>query len=123
MKYTGNQNFYCMEYLLDKYDDCLLPTGKYVYPFSIELSDNIPGSFQSSKYDAKIEYRLVAYFIHYKKADRSQMSTLPLIIREPFRQDIVSYHGISETNPVTCGCFAKGEVKLEAFFDSNAHSI
>lgn len=47
------------------------------------------------------------------------MATLPLIIREPFRQDIVSYHGISETNPVSCGCFGKGEAKLEAFFDRN----
>ena len=43
-----------MEYLLDKFEDAHLATGKYIYPFSIELSDNIPGSFESAKYDAKI---------------------------------------------------------------------
>lgn len=55
-----------MEYLLDRFKDSHLARGKYIHPFSIELSDNIPGSFESAKYDAKIEYRLVAYFVNYK---------------------------------------------------------
>jgi hypothetical protein len=43
-----------MEYLLEKFEDSYLSNGKYIYPFSIELSENIPGSFESAKYDAKI---------------------------------------------------------------------
>ena len=43
-----------MEYLLTKFIDQTLPKGKYAYPFSIELSQNLPGSFESSTYDAKI---------------------------------------------------------------------
>jgi hypothetical protein len=43
-----------MEYLLEKYEDQHVAKGKYAYPFSIELSDNLPGSFESPNYDAKI---------------------------------------------------------------------
>ncbi len=92
-----------MEYLLEKFEDSYLSTGKYIYPFSIELSENIPGSFESAKYDAKIEYRLIAYFVNYSRSDLRQECTVPLIIREPFRQDILSYHGTSATNPIVCG--------------------
>lgn len=41
--------------------------GRYAYPFSLELSENIPGSFESSGHDAKIEYKLAAYFMNYKE--------------------------------------------------------
>ena len=75
-----------MEYLLTKYDDQTLEMGKYVYPFSIELSDNLPGSFESSKYEARIEYKLVAYFASYDSSEQYQFYSLPLIVREPFRQ-------------------------------------
>jgi hypothetical protein len=90
--------------LLEKYEDQLLEQGKYAYPFSIELSDNIPGSFESAKYDAKIEYRLVAYYVSYTKAENRQSFSIPLLVREPFRQDIVSYQGSAATNPTTFGC-------------------
>ena len=31
-----------------------LTTGKYMYPFSIEISENIPGTYISPEYDAKV---------------------------------------------------------------------
>ena len=70
-----------MEYLLERYENQNLAKGKYAYPFSIELSDNIPGSFESAKYDAKIEYRMLAYFINYSNTERRQTYSIPLLIR------------------------------------------
>lgn len=59
--------------------------GKYVYPFSMEISENIPGSFESSQYDAHIHYKLVAYFANYDNASKRHRYDTSLIIREPFR--------------------------------------
>lgn len=97
-----------MEYLLEKYEDQHLGRGKYAYPFSIELSENLPGSFESPSYDAKIEYKLTAYFANYNRPERKQLHSVPLVVREPFRQDISSYQGTTSTNPVSCGCFSEG---------------
>lgn len=55
-----------MEHLLEKYDKSCLETGSYAYPFSIELSENIPGSFESKDHDARIEYKLAAYFVNFQ---------------------------------------------------------
>jgi hypothetical protein len=105
-----------MEYLLEKYEDQHLAKGKYAYPFSIELSENLPGSFESPNYDAKIEYKVTASYVNYNRPDRKQLFSIPLIVREPFRQDISSYQGSTSSNPVTCGCFSEGELSLEANF-------
>jgi Arrestin (or S-antigen), N-terminal domain len=51
--------------MLEKYDKTTLQAGSYAYPFSIELSENIPGSFESKDHEAKIEYKLAAYFMNY----------------------------------------------------------
>jgi hypothetical protein len=53
-KHTGSQNFYAVEHLLEKYDKTTLQAGSYAYPFSIELSENIPGSFESEEHESKI---------------------------------------------------------------------
>lgn len=53
-KYVGNENFYAIEHLLTRFNNSTLQQGKYVYPFSIELSENIPGTFFSPEYEAKI---------------------------------------------------------------------
>ncbi len=52
--------------MLEKYDKTTLQAGSYAYPFSIELSENIPGSFESKEHEAKIEYKLAAYFMSYE---------------------------------------------------------
>jgi hypothetical protein len=50
--------------MLCKYQNGL-QQGRYLYPFSLEISENIPGSFESTIYDAKIRYKLVAYFANF----------------------------------------------------------
>jgi hypothetical protein len=54
--------------------------GKYAYPFSLELSDNIPGSFESPDREAKIEYSLIAYFANYNNNSTATYEK-PIIIR------------------------------------------
>ena len=44
--------------------------GKYLYPFSVEISENIPGSYESETYDASIRYKLVAYFAKFDNPEK-----------------------------------------------------
>ena len=122
MKHTGSENFYSVEHLVQRYDGTL-QAGRYAYPFSLELSENIPGSFESSSHDAKIEYKLAAYFSNYHESNNKELEYIPLHIREPFRQEMVSYQGASVQEPSSCGCCSKGTVQLEAKFDSNPFTI
>jgi len=73
------------EHILSKYTNGLAQ-GKYLYPFSMEISENIPGSYESSTYDAKIRYKLVAYFANFNDFKKMYRYETPLIVREPFRQ-------------------------------------
>jgi hypothetical protein len=59
--------------MLDKYEKTTLEAGSYAYPFSIELSENIPGSFESQEHEAKIEYKLAAYFVNYAEQNNKEV--------------------------------------------------
>ena len=65
--------------------------GKYTFPFSIEMSENIPGTYISKEYDAYIQYKLVAYFVNFNETKKRHYYRTPLVIREPFRQEASEY--------------------------------
>lgn len=66
--------------MLCKYQNGL-QQGKYLYPFSMEISENIPGSFESTAYDARVRYKLIAYFANFDNAAKRHYYETPLIIR------------------------------------------
>ena len=90
-----------------------------MYPFSIEMSENIPGTYISPEYDAKVEYKLVASFVNFEDRKKRHHFDIPLIIREPFRQEISEYEGKSTTSPVTLCCCNQGETTLAVRFLTN----
>jgi hypothetical protein len=47
-----------------------------------------------------------------------EIEYVPLVVREPFRQEIISYQGQSTQEPKSCGCCSQGRVGLQAVFDS-----
>jgi hypothetical protein len=104
--------------MLYRYGD-EMKEGKYLYPFSMESSENIPGSFESSTCDARIRYKLVAYFANFNDGKKRYRYETPLIVREPFRQDVTEYEGRAESEPKTYFCFRQGTVVMEARFMSN----
>ena len=67
-------------------------------------------------YDARIEYKLSAYFVDYSNKQSVQIESIPLLIREPFRQEIIPYQGTAERSPNTCFCFDQGTVIIHAWF-------
>lgn len=93
--------------MLQRFDKPLV-SGKYMFPFSIEISENIPGTFVSHEYDAHIKYKLVAYFANFDNPLQRHHYEIPLIIREPFRQEISEYEGKTRTEPTTFCCLKQG---------------
>ena len=118
VRYTGNDKFYQVEYPLCQFKGQELKKGRHAFPFSIELSENIPGSFHSPNHDARINYKLKAYLVRFSQANKQHHCSVELMIREPFRQEMSGYEGISKKKPVSCGCCGgENEVTLKAFFD------
>jgi hypothetical protein len=89
----------------------------------MELSENIPGSFESPSHDVYIRYKLVVYLVNFNDPSIHHRYESPLLIREPFRQLVSEYEGNITTNPKKMLFFAQGEVTLDAHFMSNCRGM
>jgi len=97
-----------------------LPPGQYQFPFSFQLPDNIPGSFDltQSGYSARVRYSLAAILV--TNARNNLKHKTDLIVSQ--RPELTNYNlPASSTQKVCMLCIPKGQCSMECNFQSDTY--
>lgn len=98
----------------------LLNPGSYVFPFTLHLPNDLPGTFKAKmkRFDAKIEYEVKAELLERREfICKNKAAVVVEQVLESNRQSVLK---TQSSYVICCDCFNKGVCNISAHIDKHA---